>query len=183
MQIKLVETNSELAGIKALQTANLNTNISADEAATQGFVSAVYTLAFLENMHAQAPSVIAMYNNEVVGYALVATKAVCMQHDLLADLVNTINLQTYQGHALANENYIVVGQLCVAKAFRGKGMVQQLYNYYKQAYSQHYTYLITDVAQANPRSLKAHQNTGFQVINTLTYGGISWDIVLWNWRQ
>jgi hypothetical protein len=36
------------------------------------------------------------------------------------------------------------------------------------------------VAQENPRSLKAHKKTDFQVIDELNYGGIGWDIVLWN---
>jgi L-amino acid N-acyltransferase YncA len=43
--------------------------------------------------------------------------------------------------------------------------------------------LITDVAQANTRSLNAHKKSGFQVIDTLVYAGIGWDIVLWDWRN
>ena len=46
-----------------------------------------------------------------------------------------------------------------------------------------FDFCITDVAQANARSLKAHKNTGYQVIDTLSYGGIAWDIVLWDWRK
>jgi L-amino acid N-acyltransferase YncA len=38
------------------------------------------------------------------------------------------------------------------------------------------------VAKDNPRSLKAHQKKGFQVIDSLSYGGIGWDIVLWDWN-
>ena len=58
-----------------------------------------------------------------------------------------------------------------------------MYTYYQQSLSKEYQYLITDVAQENPRSIKAHLKTGFQIIDTLNYGGIGWDIVLWDWRK
>jgi L-amino acid N-acyltransferase YncA len=62
------------------------------------------------------------------------------------------------------------------------GIVQKLYGHFRDCLSKEYTYLITDIAQANARSLKAHQKRGFQVINELMYGGIKWDIVLWDWN-
>ncbi len=182
LTLKLVTTTTELEGIKSLQTQNLGVNLTKEEAVKEGFVTASYTLEFLQAMHNQAPSVIAKVNDEVVGYALVATKAIRYEHDLLADLFNAIDKETYKGNLLQNENYVVVGQLCVGKNYRGQGMVQQLYNYYKNAYNAKFSYLVTDVAKANPRSLKAHIKTGFEVINTLEYGGIGWDIVLWDWR-
>jgi predicted GNAT superfamily acetyltransferase len=134
-------------------------------------------------MHHQAPSVIAVSNNMVIGYALVATKAIRNQHPLLADLFNAIDKENFNQKPLATENYVVVGQLCVAKEFRGRGLVQQLYNYYRQSYSHQYSYLITDVVQNNQRSIKAHLKTGFQIISTLQYGGLQWSIVLWDWSN
>jgi L-amino acid N-acyltransferase YncA len=77
---------------------------------------------------------------------------------------------------------VVVGQLCVGKGFRGIGLVDKMYQYYKDCYANEYEYLITDVAQANKRSLKAHKKSGFQVIDELSFEGVGWDIVLWNWN-
>ena len=62
---------------------------------------------------------------------------------------------------------MVVGQLCVAKNYRGLGLVQQMYQHFKKSLSGEYDYCITDVAENNPRSLKVHLKTGFQVINTI----------------
>jgi ribosomal protein S18 acetylase RimI-like enzyme len=182
MQVKLVENGYEIAGIKALQNLNLRSNISNEEAASEGFLTASYTMEYLQAMNADAPSVIAKVGEEVVGYAMVTTKALRDGHDLMADLFNTIDRTSYGGRLLCESEYVVVGQLCVAKEFRGLGLVQRLYNHFKDCYADRYEYLVTDVAQANIRSLKAHQKTGFQVIDTLTYGGIGWDIVLWDWR-
>jgi ribosomal protein S18 acetylase RimI-like enzyme len=95
----------------------------------------------------------------------------------MADLFNVIDTKTYKGQLLKEVNYVVVGQLCVAEAFRGQGLVKRLYDYYRDCLASEY------VAQANTRSLNAHKKSGFQVIDTLVYGGIGWDIVLWDWRN
>jgi L-amino acid N-acyltransferase YncA len=58
-----------------------------------------------------------------------------------------------------------------------------MYDYYQDCYAAAYEYLITDVAQANTRSLNAHKKSGFIVIDTLVYAGIDWDIVLWDWKK
>ena len=46
--VKRVENDFELQGILDLQQANLRINIGADTAASQGFLTAEYTLAFLK---------------------------------------------------------------------------------------------------------------------------------------
>lgn len=182
-EVKLVTTSEEISAIKELQNLNLRPNISDTEAASEGFLTASYTIAYLQAMNADAPSVIAKMGDKVVGYAMVTTHNLRDGHDLMADLFNTIDRTSYSGRVLSETDYVVVGQLCVAKEFRGLGLVQQMYNHFKDCYANRFEYLVTDVAQANVRSLKAHKKTGFQVIDTLTYGGIGWDIVLWDWRR
>jgi hypothetical protein len=130
------------------------------------------------------PSIIAkaMNNNKVIGYALVYEKKLYGRHVLLDDLIDTIDKLTYNGNNLCNCNYLIVGQLCVAKGYRGLGIVEDLYNYYKEIYSKNYEYLITDVARDNPRSLKAHMKSNFQIIHTISFDDNIFDVILWDWR-
>lgn len=181
--ITRASTNEELIGILHLQALNLRKNIDTATAADQGFLTAEYTLNYLQEMHKVAPSIIAKDGDKVVGYALVATKEVRNGHDLMADLFNVIDTKTYKGQLLKEVNYVVVGQLCVGEGYRGQGLVKRLYDHFRDCLAAEYEYLITDVAQANVRSLNAHKKSGFQVIDTLVYGGIGWDIVLWDWRN
>ncbi len=180
--IKLVSEFSELEGIKTLQEVNLKKNLSATEAEADGFVTAEYSIEFLQTLHEKSPSVIAKDGNRVVGYALVAVKSIRDQHALLADLFNSIDEIVYKGHLLKNSDYVVVGQLCVAKEYRGLGLVQLMYQLFKTSFSDTFDYCLTDIAYNNPRSLKAHLKNGFVVADILHYGGISWDIVLWDWN-
>jgi hypothetical protein len=180
--LKLVTNEEELKGIQTLQQQNLRKNLSQSEADEQGFLMAEYSIEFLQKMHDVAPSVIAFSEGKVVGYSLVALKSIRDEHPLLADLFNTIDRLQFHSQDLSKSNYVVVGQLCVGKGFRGIGLVDKLYQFYKDCYAAQYEYLITDIAQANQRSLKAHKKTGFEVIDELYFDGIGWDIVLWDWN-
>jgi len=180
--IKRVTEFSELKGIRKLQEDNLKKNLPGDEAETEGFVTAEYSIEFLKTLHEAGPSVIAKDNDRVVGYALVAAKSVRHQHELLSDLFNCIDQITYHGFVLKNVKYVVVGQLCIAKNYRGLGLVQQMYQQFKKSLSGEYDCCITDVAENNPRSLKVHLKTGFQVIENFSYAGSNWNIVLWDWK-
>jgi len=177
--VKLVSEMKELEGIRLLQEQNLGKNLSVAEATKEGFVTAEYSVEFLKAMHDVHPSIIAKDNDTVVGYALVATNPIREQHPLLADLFNTIDKVVYKGILLRDTRYVVVGQLCVGKGYRGQGLVQRMYEFYRESLKDSYDYLITDVVQTNQRSIKAHLKTGFIVVDTLEYGGVKWDIVLW----
>lgn len=179
--IKRVTEPAELEGIKKLQQENLKSILTAEEISREGFVTAVYSLEFLQKMHDAEPSVIAKDGEQVVGYALVADPSIRHEHDLLSDLFTAIDNSTYHGKLLKESAYVVVGQLCVSKSYRGQGLVNSMYNYYRDCLSARFKYCVTDIAQDNPRSLKAHRKAGFEVINTLGYGGIKWDVVLWDW--
>jgi ribosomal protein S18 acetylase RimI-like enzyme len=181
LKLQLVTNLAEMEGVLALQQANLRKNISEAEAETQGFLMAEYDLNFLKLLQESSPGIIAKDGEKVVGYSLVALPETARHHPLLADLVENIDRCIYEGKPL--EHYAIVAQLCVSKDYRGQDLVQRLYGAFRDHYAGKYTFCVTDVAQANARSLKAHQKRGFQVIDTLDYGGIGWDIVLWDWNK
>src|SRR5574343_1854400 len=182
IEVTRVSNPSDIIGIRDLQALNLKQNISAEEARDQGFLTAAFTIEYLQEMNAASPSIIAKVGDKVVGYALVATKDIRNGHDLVEGLFDAIDNSEYNGKLLRDVNYVVVGQLCVAKEYRGQDLGQKLYGHFRHCLSKEFTYLVTDRAQANTRSLKAHKKRGFQVINELMYGDIKWDIVLWDWN-
>jgi ribosomal protein S18 acetylase RimI-like enzyme len=183
MIIKRVSDEQEIIGIKKLQNKNLKKNLPAEEILKEGFVTAEYSIPLLAQMNSIEPSIIAKDGETVAGYALVVTKELYGQHDLLDDLFNQINSYVYNGTVLQEVNYAIVGQLCVAKTHRGSGIVQKMYHFYQEQLSGKYPYLITDVDDKNPRSIKAHIKTGFEIIGTSNYGGGNWHIVLWDWNK
>lgn len=182
IELTRVSSPTEIIGIRDLQALNLKQNITAKEAVEQGFLTASFTIEYLQAMNSASPAIIAKDGDKVVGYALVARKDIRNGHDLVEGLFDAIDKCEYNGKLLRDVNYVVVGQLCVAKEYRGQDLVQKLYGHFRDCLSNQFTYLVTDIAQANTRSLKAHKKRGFQVINELMYGGFEWDIVLWDWN-
>ncbi|MFN5363547.1 MAG: GNAT family N-acetyltransferase [Bacteroidota bacterium] len=173
----------DLQGILALQQRNLKKHLSEEEAASQGFLIAEFSMDYLQRLHEKYPPVIARLGDAVVGYAIIVTKENRQGNPLIEDLFNQIDELTFDHIALKNADYAVVAQLCVDKSVRGQGLVQQLYGQFRKVLEADYAFGITDVACANTRSLKAHLKTGFQVIHTIGYGGLKWDVVLWDWRK
>ena len=55
--------------------------------------------------------------------------------------------------------------------------------FFRSQLSGQFDYCLTDVARDNPGSLKVHLKSGFQVVDTIRYGGLEWDIVLWDWNR
>lgn len=182
MQIRLTQSTEDLRGIKSLQNQNLKANLSEVEKNKEGFVTASYTMEALELMHQLLPSIVAIDQYKVVGYALVIDKRFKGTHHLIDDLIKNIDHLSYRGEQLAVVNYAVVGQLCVDKQYRGQGLASKLYQSFKDHYSIRYPYCITDVDRSNKRSLQAHYKTGFQPIGQLQFENADFEIVLWNWN-
>lgn len=181
---KRVSTNDELQQIKALQEANLISLLSStDQGLSEGFVTAQYTIDFLTEMQLAEPAAIAIAQNRVVGYALATTRYPGMYNPLLAALFNQIDTLTYQGIPLRNVDYLIVGQLCIAKGYRGQGLAPDLYRFFRQELHEKYPFCITDVDLRNQRSLKAHLKAGFKEISHFSYGNADWSIVLWDWQK
>ncbi len=190
VSISLVEGDEDMRSILQLQRENLGKYIDKKEAEKEGFVTAEYTLEFLKLMNDGSPSIIAKDGDVLVGYALVARKETLFgkMHPLLDDLFSELDKTIYktsdhQDIVLGNQNYLVVGQICVKKGYRSIGLLQNMYEYYKNTYSSQYQYLVTDIAQSNQRSMKAHIKRGFQILRTINFEGNPFDIVLWDWRN
>jgi predicted GNAT superfamily acetyltransferase len=133
-------------------------------------------------MNSYEQSVIAKENDVVVAYLLAMTQQSKYDIPILAPMFEVFNEVIYRGKKISEFHYLVVGQVCVAKEFRGKGILDECYKEYKKRFDKKYEFAITEIAQQNVRSMKAHQRIGFKTI--LQYresNGTDWNIVLWDW--
>jgi GNAT superfamily N-acetyltransferase len=175
----------DLPGILSLHKANHISSISASEAEREGFVTALYSLEELTAMNIDTCAIIAKdsLTNRVVGYALAVDKQskLAKDHSLLGPLIAMIDQIEYCGVPLARQPYIVVGQFCIAKGYRGMGIAARIYEAFRRRYMKQFRFCVTDISARNPRSLKAHLKAGFQVLQRFTESdGSSWDIVLYD---
>ena len=178
----VVTRDDELAQINSLNVQNLRATLSKQEREQHGFVTWLYPVSLLEDMHKIAPSIIVKDNDAVVGYALVTPKEASSFHHDLRTMIDKLELISYKGKPLSSYTYYIMGQVCIQKNYRGKGIFEMLFQKHKELYSSEYELLVTEISTANYRSKKAHEKVGFKTIHTYSDDLDEWNVVVWDWR-
>ncbi len=182
LHFKPATTIIELEGILSLQAANLERNITIKTLESQGFVTVNHDFELLQRMNNLEAHIIGK-DAEIVGaYCLAMVRAMRNEVPVLVPMFEMIDQQYYQGQAVKEMNYIVVGQVCVGEAYRAMGNFDALYTAYKAFLSPRYECCITEIATRNQRSIRAHQRVGFELLHRFVApNGEEWDIVIWKW--
>jgi GNAT superfamily N-acetyltransferase len=176
-----VSTKKELEQIQILNQQNLKQNLSEDEMLQEGFVSWNYSFELLEKMHQLAPSAIVKDGDEVIGYALVTLKEARCFHVDFEKMITNLQPVIYEGKPLMSFHFYLMGQVCIHKNYRGKGVFPLLFQQHKISYGREYDLLVTEISAKNQRSLKAHEKVGFKNIFAYSEGIDEWNVVVWNW--
>ena len=177
----LVTSRADLERVLALQHDNLRGVIGADQEERDGFVTVTHTLDMLEAMHAIAPSVIAREGDDLVGYALVMPVEARAMIPILEPMFAMFETLTWRDRPLTAWSYYVMGQICVARAYRGRGVVDALYAEHRARYAGRFTLCVTEIATRNVRSMRAHARVGFEVVTTFRDATDEWAVVVWDW--
>jgi len=180
LTVTTAQTNQELKEIIALQTINLPKNISKEEAQNQGFVTVVHDFDILKKMNDDEPHVIAKLDGKVVGYCLTMTKKFKADIPVLVPMFDKMDELTHKKKFIRDYNYIVCGQVCVAKEARGQGVFDQLYRHFRDVYAPHYDLVLTEIATRNQRSIRAHYRVGFKKLLRYIPDEQEWEIVIWD---
>jgi hypothetical protein len=176
--------DNDLRGILALQRENMRDNLSADEKSSQGFLSLAHSFDDLERMNRIEPHIVALDGAAVAGYVLAMTAASKHDFPMLEPMFALFNTLQYGGKPISDYRYMVVGQVCVGKHYRGQQVFDRLYAAYKSRYAGKYALAVTEIAAANTRSRRAHARVGFEEIALYTApDGVDWVVVVWDWRS
>ncbi|PKP08925.1 MAG: GNAT family N-acetyltransferase [Bacteroidetes bacterium HGW-Bacteroidetes-3] len=177
------KTTEDLSGIIALQKINLLENLTEIERQNHGFLSVTHSLEVLEKMQAEARNIIIKDKNEIVGYALAMTKKSKYDIPILIPMFETFDKIKYKGKLVSDYNYIVMGQVCIHKKYRGQGLFDGGYEAFKNYFKTDFDFAITEIATKNTRSRAAHKRVGFEEIHAYKdFNETEWRIVIWDWN-
>ncbi|QNA43712.1 GNAT family N-acetyltransferase [Lacibacter sediminis] len=177
-------TKQELEGILKLQQLNLAQGLMPDEIQSQGFVTVKHTYDVLKKMNDLEKHVIAKDDEKVIGYVLAMTKESRFDISVLIPMFDVFDQIIYKEKIISDLKYIIVGQVCVDKAYRGQGIFDNCYAAYKEFYSSKYDLVLTEIASSNTRSLQAHKRIGFREIHSyIDPAHTEWIVVVWDWRN
>jgi len=176
-------SESDLEGILLLQRANLAQNVSEIEKLDQGFVMVPHQLPDLQHFANYAAQLILKEDEKVVGYLLAMSKSLRETVPMLKPMFAQIDQITYSGKEIRDSNYLIVGQVCLGKEFRGLGLIDQMFAEYRKLFEEKYDFAITEIVTSNSRSIRAHLRVGFEIIHTFQDEFQEWNIVLWDWQK
>lgn len=171
IQYTLSSTEEEVEQVLQLQQQNFPTNLSAEELASDGFVTVKHSTDILLKWQQEQPHVLAKSNSKVVGYALTMLSKHRTDIPVLVPMFEKID-----AHIDPSIRYLVMGQICIDKSYRGKGIFRDLYNTMKSSYPQ-FDWIITEVDTANERSVNAHKAVGFQELITYQQEEQTWSLI------
>lgn len=177
LRARRVESELELRQILELQRENLARNLNAEEIASQGFVTVEHTLPVLQRMHALEPSVIATDEGALAGYALVMPIPCRAFIPILEPMFVRL-----AGLGMLSGRSYVMGQICVARPWRGRGVFDLLYRAHRDLLHADYDFALTEVATRNARSMRAHERVGFAVVDRHRDATDEWALLRWDLR-
>ena len=159
------QTDTDLQQILDLQSRNLPQNITKEEAKAQGFVTVHHDFDLLKRMNTPYPHIVAQEGEKIIGYALVMLRSFQNDIPVLVSMFKEIDAVIYQGEKLADAKYFIMGQVCIDKTFRGRGIFAGLYKEMQRRMLPYFDYIVTEVDKRNTRSMRAHEKVGFENIH------------------
>ncbi len=182
MEIRLAEVQ-DLDGISRLSSANLKTTLlNEEDIKTEGYVTWQYPVTLLQKLHQYHPSVVAFAEKQIVGYALIVLREARVDHPEFDVVLDRLDPILYKEKPLGSYNYYAMGQVCVAKNYRGEGVFRKLFETHKKQMQGQYEFVVTTIAVGNPRSIRAHEAVGFKIIHEFDDHFGNWIVVVWDWN-
>jgi hypothetical protein len=141
-------------------------------------------MADLQQMHRYEKNIIARYGDKVVGYLLGMTAHSKADIPVLVPMFDVFDEIIFNGKPVSGCNYIVVGQVCIGKAYRSLGIFDKCYAAYREHFISRYDFAITEIDTSNQRSINAHLRIGFKEVHRYTDPDqTEWSIVIWDWKK
>lgn len=172
--------DDHLQQIMTLQKINLPRSISTEEAREQGFVTVDHDMETLRDMNTPYGHSCAWAGSEMIGYALVMETRFQDRIPVLIPMFELLDGIPWNGKPLKDWRYFVMGQVCVAKPFRGQGVFSGLYHDMRNRLANHFDLVVTEISIRNPRSIRAHEKVGFEnIYEYVDPAGEHWVVVGW----
>lgn len=170
---KQANLDIELKQIIALQKENLPRNLTNEEKTKEGFLTVEHSLELLKEMNAVCKHTIVLENGKVVGYAL-------SMHPKFAQEITVLKpmFQEIKKVMPTDTDYMIMGQICIARTHRGKGVFRKLYETMKTLMPKNFTKIITEIATKNTRSINAHKAIGFKELKHYWASDKEWSLIV-----
>lgn len=159
---------ADFEGMVKLQDLNLVSKIS-DEQKKDGFLSAAFSAAQFESMDNDGCVIVGLDADEVKAFLCASTPMFNLPFPLPSAMIERFPVIDFKGKKLSQMQTIITGPVCIDESWRGKGVIERLYEALYQELHGEYNAAVVFVSVENPRSIKAHERLGMTVVDEFTF--------------
>jgi ribosomal protein S18 acetylase RimI-like enzyme len=180
-----VENEAEVLQILDLQARNHKSVVDEATRKSQGFVTVLHNPDLLQKMNQEAPSIIAKDGDKVVGYCLFMPKSYGKLIPELVPMSEMLDTLEHHGKPLKAFRWFIMGQICIDANYRGQGVFDGMYQKMGKITQKYYDFVITEVAQSNTRSMRAHKRVGFKTMHEFEdeINNEHWEVLYWDLKN
>ena len=145
----------------------------APEDKSSGFVTTLFTRDQLTSLiDDEGGLFVVRQDGTLLAYAMAASWGFWSQWPMFAHMLKGLHELEYCGQRLSAENSYQYGPVCVAKAARGSGVLERLFDFARAQMAKRYPILVTFINKINTRSFAAHtRKLGLEVIQEFEFNG------------
>lgn len=169
MHLKLA-TLEDIDGVLTLHQKYQIATIAAEDK-PDGFVTTPFTREQLTQLIEQEQGLtVATHQGQVVAYVMAASWQFWSRWPIFAHMIAQLPTLTYAGRQLSTANSYQYGPICIDKAYRGSGLLEQIFSFSREQMASRYPVLVTFINRINARSYAAHtQKLGLEVIREFAF--------------
>ena len=136
-----------------------------------GFVTTPFTDDLLvELIEQENGAFIAKERDQVIAYIMAARWEYWSKWPLFQYMIEHLGTLSFRGETLSTENSYQYGPVCIDGAFRGSGLLEELFEFARIEMEKSFRFLVTFINKINVRSTNAHiRKLHMELIGTFTF--------------
>ena len=159
---------ADASAVLALQDANQRDTTALPQ---QGFLSARLDAGQLAEIARDLAVMVAIEGDAMAGYLCAAHAELGARIPVVAAMLEQLPRVSFLGRPLSGQRTFVYGPVCVAQAWRGRGVLRGLYDALRREIAGDYDAGVLFVAKDNPHSLHAHADgLGMSLVGDFEFG-------------
>ncbi|GEO07202.1 acetyltransferase [Adhaeribacter aerolatus] len=151
---------------------------------TGGFLTGRFEQPAIIKMINSANSLVALYHQEIVGFALNSRLPAEDYPPLVQNMIVKLSEITFQHRPLTAYSFFFYGPVLVSKHHRGQGLLSQMFRRTQDQNQQNFQLGLAFIHEQNQHSLNVHTQTlGLEVVGQFTFEDHQYYILVFRVRE
>ena len=142
-----------------------------EEDKKDGFITTAFTKEQIKELIILEQGIfVAIENEKVIAYVMSASWDFWSRWPMFVYMIEDLENLEYLGQKLTTKNSYQYGPVCVDKEYRGKKILENLFEFARVNMAKKFPILVTFINKINPRSFEIHKRKiGLEVIKEFSY--------------